>query len=356
MGVRKPDILRVVDAAYVIDQTPDSWLVGLAEIAHPLLDGGFGICVFEYRPAETPGAPPEIASAHLLGVPPDLAALHGTIFRNMPPEVRRRPFQMGPCVSGSQMMGEGAAFRNNPLMQMYAQKFGMFDSVWITAAEPSGWGCGFHTGRREISAVSRLFKQRWSWIAGHLSTAARLRQKLRARRDHGDCGAGGDSARPAPEAVFSPNGTLHDATGAAKEKAARDELRRSVLSLEKARGPLRRKDPDEALAQWPTLVMGRWSLLDQMENDGRRYVVACENEPAAVGPESLTERELQVIGYAKLGHHNKLIAYELGIADSTVRVLLSRAAHRLRVQTRAELLAACANVTVTDVPQKMTGT
>lgn len=38
------------------------------------------------------------------------------------------------------------------------------------------------------------------------------------------------------------------------------------------------------------------------------------------------------------GHSNKLIAYELGIAASTVGVLLGRAASRLGVRTRKALL------------------
>src|SRR5205814_2205879 len=101
-----------------------------------------------------------------------------------------------------------------------------------------------------------------------------------------------------------------------------DLLRRAVRFLEKSRGPMRRADPDKSLAGRKVLVAGRWSLIDQVESDGRRYIVARENEPPALGPESLTAREKQVIGYAKLGHHSKLIAYELGVADSTVRVLL----------------------------------
>jgi DNA-binding CsgD family transcriptional regulator len=334
MAQKKPDVLQIVDAAYRIDDPGDTWLVGLAETARPLLDAGFGICAFEFRPGSAADSPPEIAQSQMLGVPPDLAALHGTIFRTMDPEIRKRPFRMGPCVSGSQLMGGGAAIRDNPHMQLYAQKFGMYDSIWITAAEPSGWGCGFHAGRAKIASVPRVVAQRWAHIAAHLSAAARLRQKLRALKSIGPL--------PVGDAILDRRGKIHDATGTAREKSALAELRRSVLTLEKIRGPLRRSEPDRALSDWKALVMGRWSLLDQMESDGRRYIVARENEPAASGPETLTVRERQVIGYAKLGHHNKLIAYELGISHSTVRVLLARAARRLQVRTRAELIDACA--------------
>ncbi len=82
----------------------------------------------------------------------------------------------------------------------------------------------------------------------------------------------------------------------------------------------------------------KWSLVDRIELDGRRYVLARENSPRAQGPDALSGRERQVLAYAKLGHHNKLIAYELGVADSTVRVLLARAASKMGVRTRQDLL------------------
>ena len=64
-----------------------------------------------------------------------------------------------------------------------------------------------------------------------------------------------------------------------------------------------------------------------------RYVVACENAPAKDGPARLTARERQVVALYRLGADAKLIAYELGLAHATVRVLLSRAAHRLGVRS-----------------------
>jgi DNA-binding NarL/FixJ family response regulator len=140
------------------------------------------------------------------------------------------------------------------------------------------------------------------------------------------------------EAVLDPGGHVHDASGAARMPAARELLRRAVLALEMSRGELRDTDPDASLEARKALVSARWSLLDRVELDGRRYIVARENPPRAPGPAALSTRERQVLAYAKLGHHNKLIAYELGIADSTVRVLLARASAKLGVRSRRDLL------------------
>jgi len=44
-----------------------------------------------------------------------------------------------------------------------------------------------------------------------------------------------------------------------------------------------------------------------------------------------------VVALVALGHSNKVISYELGLAWSTVRVLVQRAARKLRVRNRKEL-------------------
>lgn len=322
------DLLDIVESAYDVDAPPEEWLSNLASTVRPHLDGGFGVAAFEYwRPA---GEPPQIVRRCYLGIPSALAEIYPRIFATMDPEVRERPFRLGPCVAGSQMMNMRQEFAEQPHMKRFAQTFGMYDSLWITAAEPSGHGCGFHAGRSQIAWATRREVGRWGRIAAHLSTALRLRHRLKE--------ASQTRTAVAPEAVLDPRGKVHEASGPASMGAARDLLKRAVLALERARGPIRRRDPDASLDSWRALVAGRWSLVDLVEHNGRRFVVARENEPTASGLSSLSAREKQVIAYARLGHHTKLIAYELGIADSTVRVLLARAASKLGAHSREELL------------------
>jgi DNA-binding CsgD family transcriptional regulator len=328
MPASKLDVLEVIEAGYQVDATDEEWIKRLAETARSHLDEGFGVATFEFYKPE--GALPQIVQSYHLGIPEKLSVAYQRIFETMDPETRQRPFLMGPCVSGSQMMGKRAEFRDEPHMKRFAQTFGMYDSLWVTAMEPTGRGCGFHSGRPSIGWPSPAVAKRWGCVAAHLSTAVRLRHRLKMARAM--------NSDPTPDAVLDPNGKVHDATGDASSAAAVDLLRRAVRLLEKSRGPMRRTEPDRSLAGWKALVGGRWSLVDEIESDGRRYILARENAPLAPGPNSLTPREKQVIGYAKLGHHNKLIAYELGIADSTVRVLLARAAGKLGVRSRDDLL------------------
>ncbi|HXK17142.1 MAG TPA: helix-turn-helix transcriptional regulator, partial [Polyangiaceae bacterium] len=54
----------------------------------------------------------------------------------------------------------------------------------------------------------------------------------------------------------------------------------------------------------------------------------------------LTKREDDVLRLASAGHSNKSIAHELNVSASTVGVLLFRAAAKLNVASRGDLLTA----------------
>ena len=137
---------------------------------------------------------------------------------------------------------------------------------------------------------------------------------------------------------MGPTGRIEHAEEPAKSPEARDALRLAALSQESARGRLRRRSPDEAVKEWKGLVAARWTLREQFDHDGKRYLVAERNDSPVNWIDELSDREQQVVAFASLGHWNKLIAYDLGIADSTVRVLLTRAAAKAGVHTRRELV------------------
>jgi DNA-binding CsgD family transcriptional regulator len=134
-----------------------------------------------------------------------------------------------------------------------------------------------------------------------------------------------------------PDGKVEHAEDAAQSPGARDSLRRSVLAYDRARGALRRRDPDEAVAIWQALVAGRWSLVDHFDSDGRRFVIAHRNDPTPPDTRGLTLRERQSLAYAAIGHSNKQIAYELGLAASTVSGHLAQARAKLHLRSLAAL-------------------
>jgi DNA-binding NarL/FixJ family response regulator len=190
----------------------------------------------------------------------------------------------------------------------------------VRAVNPDRSGCTIGVLTRAETPLARSTVTRWKRLSAHLAAGLRLRARLSAPTKPSADG----------EAVLRPDGRVEHATGDAKATAARDALKAGARAVDRARGALRRRDADEAVEVWRGLVAGRWSLIDRFESDGRRYLVAHRNAPDVPDPRALTERERQVLGYADLGHPNKLIAYHLGLSPSTVGVLLVRA--RLKVR------------------------
>ncbi|HEY6462707.1 MAG TPA: helix-turn-helix transcriptional regulator, partial [Polyangiaceae bacterium] len=111
-------------------------------------------------------------------------------------------------------------------------------------------------------------------------------------------------------------------------------------AIDRARGRLRRVEPERALSLWKGLVAGTWSLVDQVDHDGRRFVVAKRNPIERRAWETLTARETQVLACAAEGHALKMIAYQLGISTSTAATDLACARRKLGFASRLELVAA----------------
>jgi DNA-binding CsgD family transcriptional regulator len=164
-------------------------------------------------------------------------------------------------------------------------------------------------------------------FAAHLGSALRLRSMLGARPT-------GDSA--AVEAVFGSDGKLLDARGLAAGVEERATLVDAVRRSERAK--LRAATEEERLDVWTALLEGRWSIVENEERDGKRTLLACRNDPRVTSFRTLSDRERAVVSYAVLGHSLKYIAYELGLAISTVSGNLGTAMRKLGVASRAELV------------------
>jgi DNA-binding NarL/FixJ family response regulator len=136
---------------------------------------------------------------------------------------------------------------------------------------------------------------------------------------------------------LNPDGRVAHAEKPAQGKLALSALSHGARAQDRARGSLRRRDSDEALAIWEGLIAGRWSLVDHVDSDGRRYLLAHRNDPRAPDVRGLTLRERQVLGYVAAGHSNKVIAYELGLTQSTVGGHLARARRKLNLPSLAAI-------------------
>jgi DNA-binding CsgD family transcriptional regulator len=322
---RAVDLLAIVEASYAIERPEGPWLAGLAR------------AVLEHGALSTLGAYAQSYSLSAGGVlsfgdiqfagdsTDRLRALHdelGAYYMTRPDRVLAT---YGETDEGFALALPGG---ERSRIQSILARWRVADMYGINARSPSGRGCllcvYLPPGHRAISNERRIAFAR---IARHVSTAVRLRHRLAARE-----GA-------APEAIFDANGVLRHAVGAAKRGEARQALQAAASKLRRLRGAHRSTTPERDVAAWKALVEARWSLVDHFEHDGNFYMVAHRNDAAAAPIRLLTERERQVVALAAMGLANKMIAYELGIATSTVGVLVARAVARVGARSRKDLIA-----------------
>jgi len=319
VGARGPterDYVRTIEAIYTVDRSQTDWLKGVLESSREWLDGGMGLFGYTWTIAHDgcvrfeqfvdPDKPPGVLATIASGVPPHIARLTGQLLRKTV------------CGLASDVLTP----ETKKVFFAPLQAIGIDDTLGINGRETatSGVWIGGHLKRSRALAPGeeKLYRR----IARHLAAGNRLRRRLAGR-----CPTDADAA-----AILTPAGRLEHAIAVSAKTEARDALRAAVVAMDRARGAERHKDPEGAVGRWRVLADARFSLIDRFESDGRRFVVACENQPVTGAEARLTERERQIVALYRLGADSKLIAYELGLADATVRVLLSRAARRLGVR------------------------
>ncbi len=298
-----------------------AWMNGILDAAHPLLDRGAGVFVTLSRIGAGPTIDPRGVAGR--GVPDWFSEAVGRIGASMPPAAVERTMFGRPVLLMSRSLGSPQAL---PFSAPAAARMKVVDVLGVIGRDPSGT-CGMiGVPLRKETSLDASTTRRWSRVAAHLVSGLRMRWSLEALAE-------GD-------AILEPNGKVVHAEGTARARASRDALRDAATAIDRARGRMRRREPDEAIEIWRGLVDGRWTLVDTYESDGRRYLVARRNAPRAHAPAALDAVERRVLCYALLGHANKLIAYELGISEPVVSRHLARAANKLGFASRVAMIAA----------------
>ncbi len=323
------DVLNLLEVAYQSEAEDDAWMRSLVEASEPVLGRGLGATGY-FVDASLPDSFRTWAFQCTGLDEVDERARFAGWSAHAPTGLKRHAHLHGVAAYASQMPpGEIAP-------QAFDSSFeltGRADVLGIAALDSSARGCAlaFPCAERQVEVPTVEQALIWERIAAHIAAALRLR---RARRD---------SSSIEPEAVLSPAGRVEHATGLAKDPEVREHLRAAAVGFDRARTGDYRGQPVVATQMWRAMVGGRWTLVDQFDRDGRRYIVARPNEPVVDPLERLSARESQVLRAAALGHSNKMIAYELGIAQSTVSSCLKSAAATLGVDDRLGLIRLAAS-------------
>jgi len=336
----KADAISIVEAAYDCESDTRTWLDRLLEKAAPKLDRGFGVGVSIYEPGVAP-------DRLLVGSQYAHQRLHDSLMRMSleDPEGYRRansaPLVMGTVTETLQMTSRDAR-TYRPFVECL-HPFGIQDVVGVIARDPSGYAVIFNAPSPDLRRPTRYERSTWSRIAAHIGASARLRRVI-AKISKGDLAASAD-------AVLSPSGSMVHGDERAQSPDDRDCLRRAAKAIDRARSKARGNE-DEALDLWQGLVAGRWSLIEQFDSDGRRFMVARRNDPQVTDPRALGLRERQVLAYVAMGHPAKLIAYSLGVSPSSVSTTRRAAMRKLGLQTTADVVRLFAGPPGPESPQE----
>lgn len=297
----------------------DDWLLRVGEQAAGL-DQGMGSAAIVQSQLADDLLMPRVVYFGNESLPAFVSAFHAA----MPPAMRdlfaRAMITSGSFLNILDALGPAATSAFAGLTRAY----GVRDILGITAQDGEGWYISLaHLAPRRVE-VDKTSLSCWVRVASHLGAALRLRRRIEERQQQ-------------PVAVLSPAGRILDAQGLGP--GARSELGAAVQRVERARGALRRSRPEESLSLWEALLRGRYTLVDRIDCDGRRFVLAYANEIERAEPGALTAREAAVVRWVVGGAANKEIAYGLGITESTVAWHLMRAIGKLGLRNRVELIA-----------------
>lgn len=313
--------IHLVESAYRLDGSMDEWLDRLAEAASPLLSAGLGVVstLIALEPMAV-----HIQSIRGFGTPLSPDELARGAIESGQQEALDQVFRSGiPASSMSE-----AVFSQIPgSAERFAQASNGFiqDTVGVVADGGRGLVLSLSAPSQDYRLLTQKEKHRLSQVTAHIAAALRLREQL----------DGSALDTKDAEAILTPDGSVQSLDAATDQRAL--QLSAAVRAMAEAK----RDDHDDpsALDIWQGLVCGEWSLVDYVDTDRKRFVLARRNPIGTFDERGLTLRETQVAEGVGHGFSNKQIAYSLGVSQAAVSNALMRVRQKLRLKSRAEVVS-----------------
>jgi DNA-binding NarL/FixJ family response regulator len=310
------DPIRFIDACHALWPETE-WALRILEALEPF-DCGLGLMAFsvnhgvdgsgQWRPvAAIPSSSPgwRVFAAE---VPNELVSLCSAASSAI--LSARRAVNRLPCASAA--------------LERALAAFGAVDALILWSLERGGQGvfiCAPYERQRAPSApeFNRLARLVW-----HLEAGVRLRRWI--------------ASAPSRDSHARPQEEYHlSRARAPRPNVAQGKLALAVRGESLAQHCLRWLR--EALSYWREFLDGGWSLLDQGGSDGCRVLLAVRVPSGSRDPRAMTTRESAALALAARGFSNKEIAFEMGLAPSTVAGFLKASQDKLGVPSRRALIA-----------------
>jgi DNA-binding CsgD family transcriptional regulator len=311
------DYVSIVEASYQGLDSDDQWLANVLQTAGPVLDlgGGLGLSLVQEGPSGR-----RVTLSHGVGRINDMLGSSWSVIQQLNEETYRDFFYPAkPVVLASQLVSRFAA----PLQQLFSslmQHAGASDLLGMLGYPAPGWAFSMFVAVGD-EPLPPLVRQTLQRLRTHVEASLRLRL-----------------FSPDAVAVIRPDGKLVHAETDACSAAECKLLQGQASSIERARSSKEREDPHRALALWRALVEGRWSLVEQVDSDGRRHYLAFENAPHVRTERALSDTQARVLELSLQGKVGKEVAYALGLSQASVSTALEGAAQRLGFADRSELV------------------
>jgi DNA-binding CsgD family transcriptional regulator len=330
MGTRgkRTDYVSIVEACYRQDELDQAWLDGVLTAARPLLDlgGGLGLSMVQEGPLGR-----KVTLSQGAGQLANMLQLSWPVVEQLDAETYQQFFYpRQPVVSASTLVAGFAP----PVQAAFAglmKHAGCEDLLGMLGYPGDGWAFALFVAVAPGSVTPAL-REALRRLRIHIEASLRLRLFGSA-----------DSV-----AVIRPDGKLEHVRAGALAEDLRAAIGAQAASIDQARTREGRADADRALAVWHALVEGRFSLVERIEPDGRRYYHAFENAPHVRTQRAITETEALVLSLSLRGLSGKEVAYSTGLSQARISTALATAAERLGFSRREDLLRVGASLLQSD--------
>ncbi len=229
----KVDLISILEATYAEATSDQEWLDAIVRAARPALDGGLGASGYLYDLR----TPPLRAHGYVDIDTPISSEVMSASLATATDDYIEKSWKVLLCGTASEVPG----FDEQPALDLFFRPRGVEDVLGVNAYDPCdrvGVWIGAPLSRR--LRLRKTQREMWNRISAHVATGYRLRRRVATL-----------------EAILTPQGKTVHAEGDAKLRNARASLREAAIGIERARGSLRRRDPEDALVSWRALVAAR---------------------------------------------------------------------------------------------------